>query len=81
MLAMAAAYVRDPRLVLVDEASLGLAPLVVDEIFGFLQRLTTEGSSLLDRRPVRDRALSMAQTAIRSFVEGKWSTRARPRIC
>ena len=30
MLAIAAAYVRDPRIVLVDEASLGLAPIVVD---------------------------------------------------
>ena len=47
MLAMAAAYVRDPKLVLVDEASLGLAPTVVDEIFAFLERRTREGASLL----------------------------------
>jgi branched-chain amino acid transport system ATP-binding protein len=60
MLAMAAAYVRNPRLVLVDEASLGLAPIVVDEIFGFLQRLTAEGSSLLLVDQFATRALGMA---------------------
>jgi branched-chain amino acid transport system ATP-binding protein len=63
MLAMAAAYVRNPRLVLVDEASLGLAPLVVDEIFGFMQRLTSEGSSLLIVDQFATRALDMAETA------------------
>ena len=63
MLAMAAAYVRNPRLVMVDEASLGLAPIVVDEIFEFLQRLTTEGSSLLLVDQMANRALDMATTA------------------
>jgi branched-chain amino acid transport system ATP-binding protein len=63
MLAMAAAYVRNPRLVLVDEASLGLAPLVVDAIFGFMQRLTAEGSSLLIVDQFATRALEMAETA------------------
>ena len=63
MLAMAAAYVRSPRLVLVDEASLGLAPLVVDAIFDFMQRLTSEGSSLLIVDQFATRALQMAETA------------------
>ena len=63
MLAMAAAYVRNPRLVLVDEASLGLAPLVVEEIFSFMQRLTTEGSSLLIVDQFATRALGMATNA------------------
>ena len=63
MLAMAAAYVRNPRLVLVDEASLGLAPLVVDAIFEFMQRLTSEGSSLLIVDQFATRALEMAETA------------------
>ena len=63
MLAMAAAYVRNPRLVLVDEASLGLAPLVVDAIFEFMQRLTSEGSSLLIVDQFANRALEMAETA------------------
>jgi branched-chain amino acid transport system ATP-binding protein len=63
MLAMASAYVRNPRLVLVDEASLGLAPLVVEEIFEFLHRITTEGAALLIVDQFVMRALAMATTA------------------
>jgi len=63
MLAMAAAYVRDSRLILVDEASLGLAPVIVDEIFAFLERLSAEGTSLLVVDQFVTRALAMATTA------------------
>jgi branched-chain amino acid transport system ATP-binding protein len=63
MLAMASAYVRNPRLVLVDEPSLGLAPIVVDEIFAFLQRIVAEGSSLLLVDQFAVRVLDMATTA------------------
>jgi branched-chain amino acid transport system ATP-binding protein len=47
MLALARAYVSSPKVVLVDEASLGLAPLIVDAIFDFLDRLSKDGVSLL----------------------------------
>jgi branched-chain amino acid transport system ATP-binding protein len=47
MLALARAYVRRPRLVLLDEVSMGLAPLIVEEIFTFLRRLAAEGVALL----------------------------------
>jgi len=63
MLAMARAYARSPRLVLVDEASLGLAPIIVDEIFAFLSTITAEGSSLLIVDQFVTRALAMATTA------------------
>ncbi|MCU1366183.1 MAG: branched-chain amino acid transporter ATPase [Ilumatobacteraceae bacterium] len=63
MLAMCRAYARSPRLVLVDEASLGLAPIVVDEIFTFLATITAEGSSLLIVDQFVSRALAMASTA------------------
>jgi branched-chain amino acid transport system ATP-binding protein len=62
MLAMAA-YVRRPKLVLVDEASLGLAPIIVDEIFGFLKQCTLEGAALLIVDQFARRALEMASTA------------------
>ncbi len=63
MLAMAAAYVREPKLILVDEASLGLAPLIVDQIFGFMERMATEGSALLLVDQFATRALQLAHTA------------------
>jgi branched-chain amino acid transport system ATP-binding protein len=63
MLAMAAAYVRRPRLVLVDEASLGLAPRIVDEIFEFLSTLASIGVSLLVVDQFVVRALEIATHA------------------
>lgn len=63
MLAMARAYVQNPRLVLVDEASLGLAPLIVDEIFSFLKSITERGASLLIVDQFVARALEMSSRA------------------
>jgi branched-chain amino acid transport system ATP-binding protein len=63
MLAMAAAYVRDPSLVLVDEASLGLAPKVVDSIFEFLASRVAAGAALLVVDQFVARALGMASVA------------------
>jgi branched-chain amino acid transport system ATP-binding protein len=42
MLALAAAYTRSPSLIVVDELSLGLAPVIVDQLFEFLARLASE---------------------------------------
>lgn len=61
MLAMAAAYVRSPRLILVDEASLGLAPLVVDKVFEFMVAVSKEGSALLIVEQFAVRALALAE--------------------
>ncbi|SNQ49941.1 High-affinity branched-chain amino acid transport ATP-binding protein BraG (modular protein) [Frankia canadensis] len=63
MLAMAQAHVRSPKLILVDEASLGLAPVIVDEIFAFLQAVSAEGTSLLLVDQFVVRALGIATTA------------------
>lgn len=63
MLAMARAYVQKPRLILVDEASLGLAPLIVGSIFEFLHQLAQEGVALLIVDQFVTRALAMASTA------------------
>lgn len=63
MLAMAAAYVRQPHLVLVDEASLGLAPIIVDEIFTFLRQCAADGAALLVVDQFAKRALDLATTA------------------
>ena len=60
MLALVRAYVANPSLVLVDEASLGLAPLVVDAIFAFIERIAAEGVSLLIVEQYINRALALA---------------------
>jgi len=60
MVALARAYVRQPRIVLLDEVSMGLAPKVVDEIFVFLDRLAAEGASLLLVEQYVTRALAIA---------------------
>jgi branched-chain amino acid transport system ATP-binding protein len=61
MLALVRAYVSNAKIVLVDEASLGLAPLVVDSIFEFLERIAGSGVSLLIVEQYVTRALAIAQ--------------------
>ena len=47
MLAVARALVTDPRIILLDEPSQGLAPLVVEELIRIIGRLRGEGVSVL----------------------------------
>ena len=47
MLSLARVLVRSPRLLIVDELSLGLAPLVVDEIYRTLETVRHAGTTLL----------------------------------
>jgi branched-chain amino acid transport system ATP-binding protein len=47
MLAIARALVTDPRIILLDEPSQGLAPLIVEELTRLIGRLRDEGVSLL----------------------------------
>ena len=60
MLALARAYVQNPRFVLLDEVSMGLAPKIVDEIFEFLHVLAEQGASLLLVEQYVTRALAAA---------------------
>jgi branched-chain amino acid transport system ATP-binding protein len=60
MLALARAYVQHPKVVLLDEVSMGLAPKVVDEIFEFLGLLSSQGVSLLLVEQYVTRALAAA---------------------
>lgn len=61
MLAMARAYVSRPRVVLLDEPSMGLAPKVVDDIFEFLPLLVAEGAGVLLVEQYVVRALEIAE--------------------
>ena len=47
LLALARALMARPRLLLLDEPSMGLAPLMVAEMFGHIARLKAEGTTIL----------------------------------
>ena len=63
MLAIGRALMGRPRLLLLDEPSMGLAPLVVSDIFDALVRLNEKGISLLMVEQNADAALSIADRA------------------
>jgi branched-chain amino acid transport system ATP-binding protein len=60
MLSLIRAYLTRPKLVLVDEASMGLAPVVVDKIFEFLGQVAASGTALLIVEQYVSRALALA---------------------
>jgi branched-chain amino acid transport system ATP-binding protein len=47
MLAIARALMAEPKLLLLDEPTEGLAPVVIDELVGVLRRIQEEGTALL----------------------------------
>jgi branched-chain amino acid transport system ATP-binding protein len=47
MVAIGRALMARPRLLLMDEPSLGLAPVVVDEVFRVIERVRSEGVSVV----------------------------------
>ncbi len=60
MLALSRCFLADPKVVLLDEVSMGLAPRVIDEIFSALVRLSDTGVALLLVEQYVSRALSVA---------------------
>jgi branched-chain amino acid transport system ATP-binding protein len=62
MLALSRAYLTRPKIVLVDEASFGLAPLIVDKIYAALALLAQRGMSLIIVEQYVQRALDRADT-------------------
>ncbi len=64
MLALARVLVRPPRLLVVDELSLGLAPIVVDEVYANLQKVRQTGTTMLIIEHYVGHALQIADTAV-----------------
>ncbi|ADV01518.1 ABC transporter ATP-binding protein [Alicycliphilus denitrificans] len=60
MLAIARALMARPKLLLLDEPSLGLAPLIVKEIFDTIRGLRTQGVTILLVEQMANQALAVA---------------------
>ncbi len=65
MLAIGRALVANPRLLLVDEPSQGLAPLIVEDVYAMLGELRSRGTSIL---LVEQNALLALKLADRAYV-------------
>ena len=63
MLAMARALMSKPRLLMLDEPSMGLAPILVEQIFGIIQELHGAGVTILLVEQNAQMALSVADRA------------------
>ena len=63
MLAIARALMSRPKLLLLDEPSLGLAPLVVKEIFSVIRSLKAHGVTILLVEQMANQALAVAERA------------------
>jgi branched-chain amino acid transport system ATP-binding protein len=65
MLAMGRAMMTHPRVLLLDEPSLGLSPVLVDTIFQVISELHSEGTTIL---LIEQNALMALRTASRGYV-------------
>ena len=66
MLAIGRALMQNPRVLLLDEPSMGLAPLLVEEIFNIIRRLNTEQQTTI--LLVEQNAQAALQVAHRAYV-------------
>lgn len=64
MLAIGRALIGRPELLLLDEPSMGLAPLVVEHIFQALSELNKQGLTMLMVEQSAEMALSLAHRAV-----------------
>jgi branched-chain amino acid transport system ATP-binding protein len=64
MLALARAVATNPRLLMLDELSMGLAPIIVDELYNHVVQLAAEGITVVVVEQFARTALSVATSAI-----------------
>lgn len=63
MLAMGRGLMSQPRFLLLDEPSLGLAPIIVEQIFRIIRELAAEGTTILLVEQMANQALAVANHA------------------
>ena len=63
MLAMGRALMSKPRIVLMDDPSMGLSPIFVEEIFNIIKEISAEGTTVLLVEQNAKKALSIADRA------------------
>lgn len=61
---MAMALVMRPKLLLIDEPSIGLSPMMVDEVFGYIQTIRREGITILMVEQNARRALAASDIGV-----------------
>ncbi|HSZ36403.1 MAG TPA: ATP-binding cassette domain-containing protein [Acidimicrobiales bacterium] len=78
MLAMARALTTDPQILLLDELSMGLAPIIVDELYDIVgQLVASEGLTIVMVEQFVQTALSIADEAA-IMVNGQLVNRGKP---
>ena len=60
MLALARVMMTKPRLLMIDELALGLAPMTVDRLMGIVRRINADGTTVIIVEQSVNRALSLA---------------------
>jgi branched-chain amino acid transport system ATP-binding protein len=63
MLAVAQALMHEPRLLMLDEPSLGLAPAIIDQVLDAVVQLRQQGTTILLVEQMVERALHIADSA------------------
>ena len=63
MLAMSRALMSHPKLMMLDEPSMGLAPIIVDQVFGIIKELHKSGTTILLVEQNARKALQIADRA------------------
>lgn len=77
MLALARALVTEPAVLLLDEMSMGLAPLIVEELYGLVAQVSKAGVSILVVEQFAHTVLGIADFAV-VMVQGRITAAGQP---